>query len=65
LENLIDYKFSDLSNVYDFDIDEALSSSWDCFSSPGSPTQSIVSSSPFSPEDCTFRDFLHSGRTQQ
>jgi hypothetical protein len=48
LDNLIDYEFSDSSNAYALDIDEAFLSSLSSFSSPSS----LVSlSSPFSPED--------------
>ncbi len=51
LDNLIDYEFSDSSNAYDFDIDVALSSFWDGFSSPDSPNTSFSLSSPVSQED--------------
>jgi hypothetical protein len=48
LDNLIDYEFSDSSNAYALDIDEAFLSSLSGFSSPSS----LVSlSSTFSPED--------------
>jgi hypothetical protein len=48
LENLIDYEFSDSSNAYALDIDEAFLSSLSGVSSPDSLNQSF---SPFSPED--------------
>jgi hypothetical protein len=48
LENLIDYEFSDSSNAYALDIDEAFLSSLSSFSSPASPNQPF---SPSSPED--------------
>jgi len=48
LNNLIDYEFSETSNPYAIDIDEAFLSSLDSVSSSVSPTSSLA---PFPPED--------------